>query len=187
MNTKVTYVKVREGILGNWRKLIGAFSRLESSQNLSNLVLVRGVTLGGTGKEVGDRHPKIGQGALIGAGATILGNISVGEGAMIAAGSLVLKDIPPHSMAVGNPAQIVAYLEEEDPSLTMKHGQYGFEDANTVISIGFVLLWVMFGSLFGRFSGNVKGDGRSISRLDLEFGTTGDGRNVIRPNDGEME
>lgn len=54
------------------------------------------MTLGGTGKEIGDRHPKIGQGALIGASATILGNIKIGEGAMVAAGSLVLKSIPPH-------------------------------------------------------------------------------------------
>ncbi|XP_026660374.1 probable serine acetyltransferase 2 isoform X4 [Phoenix dactylifera] len=83
--------------------------------------LMQGVTLGGTGKQTGDRHPKIGQGALIGAGATILGNIVVGVGAMIAAGSLVLKDVPPHSMAVGNPARIAGYLEHEDPSLTMKH------------------------------------------------------------------
>ncbi|XP_010918238.1 probable serine acetyltransferase 2 [Elaeis guineensis] len=83
--------------------------------------LMQGVTLGGTGKQTGDRHPKIGQGALIGAGATILGNIVVGVGAMIASGSLVLKDVPPHSMAVGNPARIVGYLEDEDPSLTMKH------------------------------------------------------------------
>lgn len=83
--------------------------------------LMQGVTLGGTGKEVGDRHPKIGQGALIGAGATILGNITVGEGAMIAAGSVVLKNVPPHCMAVGNPAKIICLLEEEDPSLTMKH------------------------------------------------------------------
>lgn len=59
---------------------------------------MQGVTLGGTGKEHGDRHPKIGQGALIGAGATILGNINVGEGAMIAAGSLVLKDVPSHRL-----------------------------------------------------------------------------------------
>ncbi|KAE8808379.1 serine acetyltransferase [Hordeum vulgare] len=83
--------------------------------------LMQGVTLGGTGKEHGDRHPKIGQGALLGAGATILGNITVGEGAMIAAGSLVLKHVPPHSMAVGNPAKVVGYTEKEDPSLTMKH------------------------------------------------------------------
>lgn len=83
--------------------------------------LMQGVTLGGTGKEIGDRHPKIGQGALIGASATILGNIKIGEGAMIAAGSLVLKDIPAHSMVAGIPAQVVGYVEEQDPSLTMKH------------------------------------------------------------------
>ncbi|KAK9129247.1 hypothetical protein Sjap_009734 [Stephania japonica] len=83
--------------------------------------LMQGVTLGGTGKETGDRHPKIGEGALIGASATILGNIRIGEGAMIAAGSLVLKDIPPHSMVAGNPAKVVGYVQEQDPSLTMNH------------------------------------------------------------------
>ncbi|XP_058090664.1 serine acetyltransferase 2-like [Magnolia sinica] len=83
--------------------------------------LMQGVTLGGTGKEIGDRHPKIGQGALIGASATILGNITIGEGAMVAAGSLVLKSIPPHSMAAGNPAKVVGYVEDQYPALTMKH------------------------------------------------------------------
>ncbi|XP_077220990.1 putative serine acetyltransferase 2 isoform X2 [Tasmannia lanceolata] len=82
--------------------------------------LMQGVTLGGTGKQIGDRHPKIGQGALIGAAANILGNIKIGEGAMVAAASLVLKDIPPHSVAVGIPAKVVGYVEQ-DPSLTMKH------------------------------------------------------------------
>lgn len=52
--------------------------------------------MGGTGKQIGDRHPKVGQGALIGASATILGNIEIGEGAMIAAGTVVLKNVPPH-------------------------------------------------------------------------------------------
>ena len=56
----------------------------------------QGVTLGGTGKEAGDRHPKIQEGVLIGAGATVLGNIVIGRGSMIAAGSLVLKDVPAH-------------------------------------------------------------------------------------------
>lgn len=64
--------------------------------------LLQGITLGGTGKETGDRHPKIGHGALIGAGATVLGNIAVGEGAMVASGSLVLKDIPPHRLVTVN-------------------------------------------------------------------------------------
>lgn len=54
------------------------------------------MTLGGTGKETGDRHPKIGEGAMLGACVTILGNISIGPGAMVAAGSLVLKDVPSH-------------------------------------------------------------------------------------------
>ncbi|KAI5055245.1 hypothetical protein GOP47_0030390 [Adiantum capillus-veneris] len=83
--------------------------------------MLQGVTLGGTGKIAGDRHPKIGEGVLIGAGATILGNISVGRGAMVAAGSLVLKDVPPHSMVAGTPARVVGVLEEPTPSLTMKH------------------------------------------------------------------
>ncbi|KAH6557189.1 hypothetical protein KP509_1Z129600 [Ceratopteris richardii] len=84
--------------------------------------MLQGVTLGGTGKIAGDRHPKIGEGVLIGAGATILGNITVGRGAMVAAGSLVLKDVPPHSMVAGTPARVVGVLEEPTPSLTMKHG-----------------------------------------------------------------
>lgn len=89
---------------------------------VGNMVsMMQGVTLGGTGKEIGDRHPKIGRGALIGATATILGNIEIGEGAMVAAGSLVLKNIPPHSMAAGNPAKVVGYVEDQDPSLTMNH------------------------------------------------------------------
>ncbi|RWR92964.1 putative serine acetyltransferase 2 isoform X1 [Cinnamomum micranthum f. kanehirae] len=79
-----------------------------------------GVTLGGTGKEIGDRHPKIGHGALIGAMATILGNIHIGQGAMVAAGSLLLKSIPPHSMAAGQPAKVVGYIEDQDASLTMR-------------------------------------------------------------------
>uniref|UniRef100_A0A0C9RQZ2 serine O-acetyltransferase n=1 Tax=Wollemia nobilis TaxID=56998 RepID=A0A0C9RQZ2_9CONI len=83
--------------------------------------MLQGVTLGGTGKEVGDRHPKIGGGVLIGAGATILGNITVGKGAMVAAGSLVLKDIPPHSMAAGTPAKVIGFLDDQNPALTMKH------------------------------------------------------------------
>ena len=65
------------------------------------------VTLGGTGKEGGDRHPKVGSGVLIGAGAKILGNIIIGEGSKIAAGSVVLKEVPPHSTVAGIPARVV--------------------------------------------------------------------------------
>lgn len=65
------------------------------------------VTLGGTGKDMGDRHPKVAANVLIGASATILGNIEIGEGAQIAAGSLVLKPVPPHTMVAGSPAKVV--------------------------------------------------------------------------------
>ena len=77
------------------------------------------VTLGGTGKETGDRHPKIRRGVLIGAGAKILGNIEVGEGAKVAAGSVVLKPVAPHSTVAGVPAKVVGKTNEPQPSLAM--------------------------------------------------------------------
>eukprot|EP00195_Chlamydomonas_chlamydogama_P012263 CAMPEP_0202902354 /NCGR_PEP_ID=MMETSP1392-20130828/16805_1 /ASSEMBLY_ACC=CAM_ASM_000868 /TAXON_ID=225041 /ORGANISM="Chlamydomonas chlamydogama, Strain SAG 11-48b" /LENGTH=402 /DNA_ID=CAMNT_0049589103 /DNA_START=281 /DNA_END=1489 /DNA_ORIENTATION=+ len=72
-----------------------------------NCSLLQNVTLGGTGKEVGDRHPKLDNNVLVGASATILGNIKIGEGSQIAAGSLVLKAVPPHTMVAGSPAKSV--------------------------------------------------------------------------------
>ena len=69
--------------------------------------MLQGVTLGGTGKEAGDRHPKVRRGAMIGAGAKILGNIEIGEGARIAAGSVVLRSVPPHATVAGVPAKVV--------------------------------------------------------------------------------
>ncbi len=80
------------------------------------------VTLGGTGKETGDRHPKIRAGVLLGAGAKVLGNVEVGEGAKIGAGSVVLTDIPPHTTAAGVPAQVVGQAEVDQPALEMDHG-----------------------------------------------------------------
>jgi serine O-acetyltransferase len=68
---------------------------------------LQNVTLGGTGKDHGDRHPKISDNVLIGASATVLGNIRIGEGAQIAAGSLVLKPVAPHTMVAGSPAKPV--------------------------------------------------------------------------------
>lgn len=79
------------------------------------------VTLGGTGKQHGDRHPKIRKGVLIGAGAKILGNVEVGEGAKIGAGSVVLKPVPPHTTAAGVPAEIVGGTRVDVPALEMDH------------------------------------------------------------------
>lgn len=77
------------------------------------------VTLGGTGKQGGDRHPKIGREVMIGAGAKVLGNIKVGEGAKIGAGSVVLADVAPHSTVAGVPAKPVAFPTETFPALEM--------------------------------------------------------------------
>ncbi|WP_172792755.1 serine O-acetyltransferase [Liberibacter crescens] len=68
--------------------------------------MFHGVTLGGTGKERGDRHPKVRKGVIIGAAAIILGNIEIGTGARIAAGSVVLHDVPPYSIVTGMPEKI---------------------------------------------------------------------------------
>jgi serine O-acetyltransferase len=76
------------------------------------------VTLGGTGKETGDRHPKVRRGVLIGAGAKILGNIEIGEGAKVAAGSVVLHPVPPHTTVAGVPARIIGKADG-DPARVM--------------------------------------------------------------------
>ncbi len=83
--------------------------------------ILQDVTLGGTGKESGDRHPKIRRGVLIGAGAKILGNIEIGEGSHVGAGSVVLKPVPPHTTVAGVPARVIGSTGKESPSQTMDH------------------------------------------------------------------
>lgn len=85
----------------------------------NNVSILHEVTLGGTGKEKGDRHPKVRSGVLIGAGAKLLGNIEIGEGAKIGAGSVVLTHVPPHVTVAGVPAQIVGNTREENPAVEM--------------------------------------------------------------------
>jgi serine O-acetyltransferase len=86
-----------------------------------NVSIMQGVTLGGTGKEGGDRHPKIRQGVLIGAGAKILGNIEIGHCSKVAACSVVLHDVPPNRTVAGVPAKIVGYAGCSEPSRNMDH------------------------------------------------------------------
>jgi serine O-acetyltransferase len=81
--------------------------------------LLQGVTLGGTGKDTGDRHPKVGANVLIGANASILGNIQIGRGAKIGAGSIVLRAIPSGATAVGVPAKIIGHAKEQNPGSDM--------------------------------------------------------------------
>lgn len=85
----------------------------------NDVSILQNVTLGGTGKESGDRHPKIREGVLIAAGAKIFGNIEVGAGAKVGGGSVVLEDVPPHTTVVGVPAKIVGSAGCEKPALDM--------------------------------------------------------------------
>lgn len=87
----------------------------------NNVSLLQSVTLGGTGKDEGDRHPKVGDGVLISAGAKILGNISIGCGAKVGAGSVVLQDVPAHTTVAGVPAKIVGHPKSDQPALDMNH------------------------------------------------------------------
>lgn len=84
-----------------------------------NVSIMQSVTLGGTGNEQGDRHPKIRSGVLIAAGAKVLGNIEVGRSAKIGAGSVVLRDVPPHTTVVGVPAHRVGKPCDDNPAHSM--------------------------------------------------------------------
>lgn len=87
----------------------------------NNVSILQDVTLGGTGKAEEDRHPKISDGVLIGAGAIVLGNIRVGECARVGAGAVVVKDVPPHVTVAGVPARIIGEAGCAQPSVSMDH------------------------------------------------------------------
>ena len=86
-----------------------------------NVSMLHSVTLGGTGKEGHDRHPKVGNGVLIGAGAKVLGNIRIGDCSRIAAGSVVLHEVPPCKTVAGVPAKVVGEAGCSQPSVSMDH------------------------------------------------------------------
>ncbi|HED14281.1 MAG TPA: serine O-acetyltransferase [Gammaproteobacteria bacterium] len=87
----------------------------------NNVSMLHEVTLGGTGKQSGQRHPTVGSGVLIGAGAKVLGDVRIGDGAKIGSGSVVLTDIPPHCTATGVPAKVVGKPCVAQPALEMDH------------------------------------------------------------------
>jgi serine O-acetyltransferase len=96
----------------------------ETAGIADDVSLLHGVTLGGTGNENGDRHPKIGKGVMIGAGAKILGNIEIGHCARIAAGSVVLKPVPNNVTVAGVPARVIGEAGCSEPSRTMDQMLY---------------------------------------------------------------
>jgi serine O-acetyltransferase len=89
--------------------------------------MLHGVTLGGTGKEIGDRHPKIRRGVLLSAGAKVLGNIEVGEYSRVGAGSVVLRSVPANCTVAGVPARVIGCAGSDRPSQTMNQLIEGFE------------------------------------------------------------
>ncbi len=93
----------------------------ETAEIGSNVTLYQGVTLGGTGKEKGKRHPTIGSNVVVGAGAKVLGPIEVGENSRIGAGSVVLQSAPPNATVVGIPGRVVYYNGEKVPSVNLDH------------------------------------------------------------------
>lgn len=99
----------------------------------NNVSILQSVTLGGTGKTSGDRHPKIREGVMIGAGAKILGNIEVGKGAKIGAGSVVLQTVAPHTTAAGVPARTIGLPESDIPSMEMNQS---FNEKNCIFENG---------------------------------------------------
>ncbi len=86
----------------------------------NNVSILHGVTLGGTGNEIGDRHPKVAAGVMLGAHAQLLGNIHIGEGAKIGAGAVVVSDVPSHTTFAGVPAVQVGRPHDEMPSFNMQ-------------------------------------------------------------------
>lgn len=87
--------------------------------------MLQSVTLGGTGKVSGDRHPKVRRGVLLGPGAKILGNIEIGAGSKVAAASVVLKPVPAHCIVAGVPAEVVGQTDNNEPAEGMDQGLSG--------------------------------------------------------------
>ncbi len=85
------------------------------------VTLFQGVTLGGTGKQPGKRHPTIGNGVVIGAGAKVLGNITVGDNAMIGANAVVVRDVPANSTVVGIPGRVARTADRHFPGINLDH------------------------------------------------------------------
>lgn len=91
----------------------------ETAELGDNVTLYQGVTLGGTGKEQGKRHPTLGDNVMVSAGAKVLGSFKIGENSKIGAGSVVLKEVPPNCTVVGVPGRVVKMGDEKIPRLDM--------------------------------------------------------------------
>ncbi len=93
----------------------------ETAEVGDNVTIYQGVTLGGTGKERGKRHPTIGNNVVIGTGAKVLGNIKIGDNAQIGANAVVIRDVPSHSTVVGVPGRVVKTAGKTFPGINLDH------------------------------------------------------------------
>jgi len=100
-----------------------------------NCSILHHVTLGGSGKKGVDRHPKVGNGVLLGAGASVLGNIKIGDGCQVGAGTLVLQDLQPHTVAVGVPAKIIGTFQDEKAQPGQSMNQVGTKESEAMIRV----------------------------------------------------
>jgi len=91
------------------------------------------VTLGGSGKAGVDRHPKVGNGVLLGAGASVLGNIKIGDGCQVGAGTLVIGDLPAHSVAVGVPAKVIGTFRDDEAQPARSMNQVGTKESEAMM------------------------------------------------------
>ena len=102
-----------------------------------NCSVLHHVTLGGSGKQGVDRHPKVGNGVLLGAGSSVLGNIKIGDGCQVGAGTLVLEDLPERSVAVGVPAKIIGRVVDVTAQPSIGMNQLGSKEAeNDIVLFG---------------------------------------------------
>ena len=93
----------------------------ETAEVGDDVTIYQGATLGGTGKDTGKRHPTLGRGVIVGAGAKVLGPITIGDHVKIGAGAIVLRDVPANCTVVGNPGRIVRGLKAR-PAIDLEHG-----------------------------------------------------------------
>jgi len=108
----------------------------------NNVTLFQGVTLGGTGKEKGKRHPTLGNNIVVGSGAKVLGNINIGDGSYVGANSVVLQNVPPHSTVVGVPGRVVKIKGQYIPNISFNHADLPDPLANRLKKIQAELLEV---------------------------------------------
>lgn len=99
-----------------------------------NCSILHHVTLGGSGKRGVDRHPKVGNGVLLGAGASVLGNIRIGDGCQVGAGTLVIGDLPAHSVAVGVPAKVIGKFRDEEVQPARSMNQVGTKESEAMLN-----------------------------------------------------